>query len=187
MGQLCGPGVLCDLDKVTGDRQLGDEATRKVDQLALELRILKDENYRIREEQLRLEKELKQENCCTMVLNPAFLPADREAQGRGRSNQDRRSGHEDQQLLYMKEVIRSLQVDLPNLALKLPKRNIDVLKGNFGCFSGSMVVCRQALQEFPQLSPESRLRFLRALASRYEALHREQEELRNKVRRLARG
>lgn len=67
MGQICGPSVLCDLDKVDtrDDRrdrwssQAPDEAAKKMDQLSLELRMLKDENYRIREDQLRLEKEMK--------------------------------------------------------------------------------------------------------------------------------
>ncbi|CAK9028819.1 unnamed protein product [Durusdinium trenchii] len=202
MGQLCGPGVLCDLDKVTGDRQLGDEATRKVDQLALELRILKDENYRIREEQLRLEKELKQAR-----------PADREAQGRGRSNQDRRSGdldirtpsHEDQQLLYMKEVIRSLQAE--NSRLKKGEKvsvnassgvteeeyrrlegQLRMLQRQHGRMqAGSTGVSTAVSGVSTPLSSFGEDTRVRALASRYEALHREQEELRNKVRRLARG
>ena len=37
----------------------GNEALRRIDQLDLELRMLKDDNYRIREDQLKLEKELK--------------------------------------------------------------------------------------------------------------------------------
>lgn len=72
MGQICGPSVLCDLDKAGPSERhwsshaaaqahalSSEEANRKVEQLGLELRMLKDDNYRIREEQLRLEKELK--------------------------------------------------------------------------------------------------------------------------------
>lgn len=82
MGALCGPGMLCDLDRSAPSGGYGsrsamnpswssyaaaqaqtlnsDEASRKLDQLGLELRMLRDDNYRIREEQLRLEKELRE-------------------------------------------------------------------------------------------------------------------------------
>jgi len=86
MGQLCGPQLFQDptvgggggagLGGPPGFHAAGGswpsaqsqsaqltpfEAGRRIEQLDLELRMLKDDNYRIREEQLRLERSLKQE------------------------------------------------------------------------------------------------------------------------------
>ncbi|CAJ1340670.1 unnamed protein product [Effrenium voratum] len=193
MGQICGPGVLCDLDK--GGRWT-DEGGRKVDQLALELRMLKDENYRIREEQLRLEKELRS------------IPADRSRARRGST----RPGQD--QVMYMKEVIRNLQAENSRL-----RRDNDK-SAQFESVNASPTAVSEV--EYRQL--EGQLRMLqhrqahharmqvgsagvstavsgvstplsmlnedprtRQMTAHYEALQRDQLELRNKVRRLARG
>eukprot|EP00434_Breviolum_minutum_P046091 symbB.v1.2.041501.t1/scaffold8291.1/size6948/1 len=235
MGQLCGPGVLCDLDKVSGDRRLQDEGTRKVDQLTLELRMLKDENYRIREEQLRLEKELK-------VRAPPWQPghaghgpcvpsgrseghgAGPVSNGRARSRPERDQadqtrfrraedfgapggragppgrGQEDRQLAYMKEVIRSLQAE--NTRLRKGDKTVNASSGvseeEYRRLEGQLRMLQRQHGRVqaagsagvstavsgvstPLSSFNEDQRAMRALAGHYEALQREQEELRNKA------
>eukprot|EP00438_Fugacium_kawagutii_P026472 Skav202783 [mRNA] locus=scaffold326:487231:501497:+ [translate_table: standard] len=149
MGQICGPGALCDL--VGGERRSPDESTRKV--LALELRTLKDENYRIREEQLRLEKELKAQALWQKgrggdsqrsqrdprsgrqsiregaPYRDGYTEADRSRfRSGGAPHLGPRGGREDEQLMYMKEVIRSLQAENS----RLRKGNASVNSGTGG-------------------------------------------------------
>eukprot|EP00435_Cladocopium_sp_Y103_P012624 s321_g3.t1 len=234
MGQICGPGVLCDL--VGGERRSSDEATRKVDQLALELRMLKDENYRIREEQLRLEKELKaraswQSQTGRRSLAPAVPGRDGRETGRGRegrpyegyeaergrftSGQGQTNqtgppggkGCEDHQLMYMKEVIRSLQAENTRLRkgetsvnasptgvteeeyrrLEGQLRMLQRQHGRMQAVGSAGVSTAVSGVSTPLSSFGEDQRAMRALAGHYEALQREQQELRNKVRRLARG
>jgi len=75
-----------------------DEALRRTDQLETDLRMLKDDNYRIREDQLRLEKELKDasrragtQQAASGAPSPQVDP--------------------EQQLMYMQEMIRKLQAE----------------------------------------------------------------------------
>jgi len=75
-----------------------DEALRRIDQLETDLRMLKDDNYRIREDQLKLEKELKDasrrtgtQQASSGAPNPQVDP--------------------EQQLMYMQEMIRKLQAE----------------------------------------------------------------------------
>jgi len=77
-----------------------DEAVRRIDQLALEWRMLKDDNYRIREDQLRLEKEFKDAS-----RRPGLQPA---ASGAGAPSPQ---VDPEQQLMYMQEMIRKLQAE----------------------------------------------------------------------------
>jgi len=76
----------------------GNEALRRIDQLDLELRMLKDDNYRIREEQLRLEKDLK---------DASRRPGPQQAAAGAPSPQV----DPEQQLMYMQEMIRKLQAE----------------------------------------------------------------------------
>lgn len=226
MGQICGPGVLCDLVP-GGERRSSDEATRKVDQLALELRMLKDENYRIREEQLRLEKELKARSSwhgSTGSTGRRSPPAPGQS-GRGRDEADRLGrftsgqgqanqagppggkGCEDHQLMYMKEVIRSLQAENTRLRkgetsvsasptgvteeeyrrLEGQLRMLQRQHGRMQAAGSAGVSTAVSGVSTPLSSFQEDQRAMRALAGHYEALQREQQELRNKVRRLARG
>lgn len=92
-----------------------NQAGTKMDQLDLELRMLKDENYRIREEQLRLEREMK---------DPAFRTSVGPFSSRQSLGVQRAGGGGDgasrvdleQQLTYTQELIRSLQGE--NLRLR---------------------------------------------------------------------
>ncbi|CAL1174095.1 unnamed protein product [Cladocopium goreaui] len=233
MGQICGPGVLCDLVP-GGERKSSDEATRKVDQLALELRMLKDENYRIREEQLRLEKELKARSSwhgsTGSTGRRSLAPAPGQS-GRGREGRDEAErlgrftsgnvgqgqanqagppggkGCEDHQLMYMKEVIRSLQAENTRLRkgetsvsasptgvteeeyrrLEGQLRMLQRQHGRMQAAGSAGVSTAVSGVSTPLSSFGEDQRAMRALAGHYEALQREQQELRNKVRRLARG
>lgn len=238
------------------------EATRRIEQLDLELRMLKDDNYRIREEHLRLERNLREVSdgarreaaaySCAgagyggsgySAAHPSGVArglgaagvgaAAGGALGRG-SGQGRVNG--DQQLAYMREMVRNLQEEnrrlktiwggqrwdrpaaeplegfvseekcralharlaqlqqqhlqhlqearliqggrssaggsAPNSGLSTP------VSTNFGRFSGaSSTAAPQSRGHTPQDS--------HALRSQYEAIMREQEMLRSKVRKLA--
>ncbi|CAE8622034.1 unnamed protein product, partial [Polarella glacialis] len=197
------PGVLCDLDKVSGrsddrnrDRRwtnhaaaqaaamAPDEAQRRMEQLSLELRMIKDDNYRIREDQLRLEKELKATGAWPADRGGSFVGVGMEGrggygagpdsgsfvgvgmgrgsfagvgqegrggggggggwgqqqQGRLQPSQSQSQGGNrvdaDQQLSYMKEVIRSLQ--------EIDTRSQDLAEcaRHFGGVGGSAAVFR---------------------------------------------
>lgn len=234
MGQVCGPGAPCDLTfSGRGNREqeyafgshydMGqrdwdtaasiqnlhpDEVSRKVSQLSLELRMLRDDNYRIREEQLVLESQLKE----------AALQADRPGQ-RGRVASMRASDpriDNSGQLLYMQEAIRNLQAENTQLRngasgysqggvseaeyRELQRRLKSLqqshlwqlqqarqLQGRGGSAAASRAGSALASGAATPVSStpfwsgqESRLQ------AQYEALMREQEALRGKVRMLAR-
>lgn len=293
MGQICGPSVLCDLDKSAAptDRHWSshaaaqahglssDEAARKVDQLGLELRMLKDDNYRIREEQLRLEKELKANGAGLQWRqsggggmdggsflgvgmegrggNGSFLGVGMEGHGGRRRDdgsfvgvgmpgsntgsfvgvgmdghssaaayQNHRRGpdsDQQQQLRYMKEVVRQLQAE--NSRLRGGKAGPGSPNPSHGGSQGSQGVSEEEYRKLQRqlkglqqqhLQQVQRTRQWqgngsasastaisgvstplgstthglgmedpRALRAQFEALQREQEELRGKVRRLA--
>ncbi|CAE7391225.1 RBCMT [Symbiodinium sp. CCMP2456] len=215
MGQVCGPGVLCDLDKASGDRRWsgdGDQASRKADQLALELRMLKDENYRIREEQLRLEKELRARR---QWAQPS--PSERPSHSKWRSSEAtvgtqggpsagaRPGGADYQQMAYMKEVIRSLQEENSQLRrgeksvaasptvsqeeYRQLERQLRALQQQQLRQVGSAGVSTAVSGVSTPLSSSGHIfgEEARSMRAHYEALQREQDELRNKVRRLARA
>mmetsp|Transcript_21950 Transcript_21950/g.51487 ORF Transcript_21950/g.51487 Transcript_21950/m.51487 type:complete len:217 (-) Transcript_21950:126-776(-) len=216
MGQICGPGVLCDLDKVSGDRRWsgdGDQASRKADQLALELRMLKDENYRIREEQLRLEKELRARR---HWAQPSERPSERPTSSKWRSSEatigaqggpgaSGRPGADYQQMAYMKEVIRSLQEENSQLRrgeksvatsptvsqeeYRQLERQLRALQQQQLRQVGSAGVSTAVSGVSTPLSSSGHYfgEEARSMRAHYEALQREQDELRNKVRRLARA
>eukprot|EP00930_Biecheleria_cincta_P003987 TRINITY_DN104894_c0_g1_i1.p1 TRINITY_DN104894_c0_g1~~TRINITY_DN104894_c0_g1_i1.p1 ORF type:complete len:304 (+),score=67.11 TRINITY_DN104894_c0_g1_i1:76-912(+) len=275
MGQICGPSVLCDLDK-TGPSErhwsshaaaqahalTSDEAARKVDQLGLELRMLKDDNYRIREEQLRLEKELKANGQGLQWRGGggldsgsflgvgmdgrsgnggSFLGVGMEGHGGRRDRdvgsfvgvgmdgrsaaaayQNHRQGpdsEQQQQLRYMKEVVRQLQAENSRLRGKAGVGSPNRSHGGSSAVSEEEYrklqrhlkgLQQQHLQQVQRArqwqgagsasastaisgvsTPLGSSQYglgsedPRALRAQFEALQREQEELRGKVRRLA--
>eukprot|EP00929_Paragymnodinium_shiwhaense_P022436 TRINITY_DN14336_c0_g1_i1.p2 TRINITY_DN14336_c0_g1~~TRINITY_DN14336_c0_g1_i1.p2 ORF type:complete len:251 (+),score=49.17 TRINITY_DN14336_c0_g1_i1:71-754(+) len=125
MGQTCGP--LCGDDPVYGyDRRSNlttslpsnhnvhgvattDEADRKLDQLEMELRMLRDDNFRIREEQMRLDREMKSMPHTGLPqgrgAGPGSAPGPASFSRQGPANR----GDTEQQLSYMQDLIRSLQ------------------------------------------------------------------------------
>eukprot|EP00927_Polykrikos_kofoidii_P053625 TRINITY_DN48219_c0_g1_i1.p1 TRINITY_DN48219_c0_g1~~TRINITY_DN48219_c0_g1_i1.p1 ORF type:complete len:241 (+),score=43.12 TRINITY_DN48219_c0_g1_i1:89-811(+) len=123
MGQICGP--ICDEQAYNGGMPRGQGT--KIEQLDQELRWLRDDNYRIREEQLRLERELNQHAALRdggLGCGPGSPPQPRggQRQARGQHAPGMRSGgvgFEDssqaarvdmeQQLTYMHELIRSIR------------------------------------------------------------------------------
>mmetsp|Transcript_155 Transcript_155/g.343 ORF Transcript_155/g.343 Transcript_155/m.343 type:complete len:264 (+) Transcript_155:52-843(+) len=260
MGQVCGQNVICDLDKGIGggsnDRNrhwsnhaaaqahaLGaEEASRKAEQLALELRMLKDDNYRIREEQLRLEKEGWRGD--RGMDRGSFLGAGMDGrggsfvgvgmEGRGGSfvgvgmegNASGRGGsflgvgmegrggrgsyggrpESDQQLSYMKEVIRNLQDENQRLRGKNVGASGSVSEDEYRKLQQQLKSLQQQhLRQVQQqrqmqgsagvstavsgvstpLSSASPHMEDARLRAQFEALQREQDELRGKVRRLA--
>lgn len=192
-----------------------DEALRRIEQLDLELRMLKDDNYRIREDQLRLEKELKD----------ALRRTGKEAASGAPSPQV----DPEQQLMYMQEMIRKLQAENTKLrsaqqrdgsavAVSVPGED-RVSEEEYKRLQQRLQQLQQAhlkqLQQARQLQASSALSSKApsvagsgratpvgtssgaspahggidaedlALRGQYEALLQEQEKLRSKVRKLA--
>jgi len=75
-----------------------DEALRRIDQLERDLRMSKDDNYRIREDQLKLEKELKDASRRTGTQQASSAAPSPQVDP-------------EQQLMYMQEMIRKLQAE----------------------------------------------------------------------------
>lgn len=217
------------------------EAARRIEQLDLELRMLKDDNYRIREEHLRMERNLREvpdgarrEAAAYSCAGAGYGGSGYSAAHPSGSGQGRVNG--DQQLAYMREMVRNLQEEnrrlktmcggqrwdrpateplegfvseekcralharlaqlqqqhlqhlqearliqggrssaggsAPNSGLSTP------VSTNFGrCSGASSTAAPQSRGYTPQDS--------HALRSQYEAIMREQEMLRSKVRKLA--
>lgn len=118
MGQMCGP--LCGDDGYGYDRrhnlstswpssnntQISSDAdaNRKLDQLEMELRMLRDDNFRIREEQLRLDREMKLMPTTGAAPSSLMNTGPGGPPGGGNSRVDL-----EQQLSYMNDLVRSLQ------------------------------------------------------------------------------
>jgi len=192
-----------------------EDAARKIDQLDLELRMLKDDNFRLRGEQVSLERDLQDASLIRGGKKTSQLPSRSSVPTSASTRIDL-----EQQLTYMRELVRSLQTE----NAQLRSANGDVSEGEYRQLQQKAAQLQQAhlrqVQEARHLqmqvsasgttTPTSQApgrgsfgslfagcggimngdaaagsQSLRELQAQLQSLTNEQEALRGKVRRLA--